>query len=96
MPTFLKVKDTRSLKYNSDRFVTISLYFFAKNSIGQTIYICKKSELHLIDSFKANILIDNYILGLEQILIDIVDKIVFVASCKININIDTKQKCQLI
>lgn len=49
-----------------------------------------------MDGFRANMFIQNNIIGFEQISINITKKIALMASCKVFISISIRQRLQLI
>lgn len=94
MASLLQVRGIGSFQHDSDEYVTIPLYFLRKDKDGQTVYASMERELHLVDGLKANMLVENNILGPKQFSINIAGRSAFIASCKVYLNIDAKQRGQ--
>lgn len=90
----LKVRGIGSAKYNFDEFISVLLYFLGRNKSKQLVYVRVDRELYLVDGLKANMLIGNNIIGPERISIDIAEKIALVASCRVCIPINARQRLQ--
>lgn len=92
MATSLKVGDISFIKHDFDKFVSIFLYFLGKDKGKQLVHMQISQELYLKNGFRANMLIENNIIGFEQIFIDITKKTTLVASYRICILISIKQR----
>lgn len=88
----LKVRGIDSAKHNSNEFVSVSLYFLGRDKSKQLVYARINRKLHFVDSLRANILIENDIIGSEQISIDIAERTALVASCRVCIPISAGQR----
>ncbi|KAL8794913.1 MAG: hypothetical protein Q9182_007582 [Xanthomendoza sp. 2 TL-2023] len=60
------------------------------------VLACIKREVDIVDNLRANMLIGNYIIGPEQIVIDIAGKTAHIGSCNINIKVDPRQRGQFV
>lgn len=96
MTTLLKVWRIRSSKHKTDKYVAVFLYFIGNKDGESLTYVCIHRELHLVDSFWANILVRNNLLGPERISIDIANKKAHIGSCSIIIFLDAKQKSSFV
>ena len=94
MTVLLKVKEIGSVKNDTNEFVSIPLYFLGRDKSKQLVYAQIDQELHLVDDFRANMLIGNDIIGLEQISINIAERTALVASCGVCISINARQRLQ--
>lgn len=64
--TFLKVRGIEASKYESIQFVELSLFLLGENNKGQKVYVFVRCELHLVKDLRANVLVGNNILVLEN------------------------------
>lgn len=96
MAILLKVRGINSANHDSNEFISISLYFLDRNKSKQLVYIQIEWELHLVDRFRAIMLIQNNIIGSKWISIDIAKKTALVASYKVCIPISARQRLQLL
>ncbi len=90
--TPFKVREIGSSKYETDEYIALSLYLLGQTPNGELAYACIWRELHLVDSFAANMLVVIHIIGLESIIINLWEKTIYVSSCAIILKIDTKQR----
>lgn len=91
MTIFLRIRDIESTIHETAKYVRISVYFSDKRDDKQ-IMTCITRKIHLIDELKANILIDNDFLKLENFIINIKNRTAMISSCKIEIDLSIKQK----
>lgn len=69
------------------------LFYFLKTIKSDSLaYTCIWQELYFLNSFRANILIDNNLLGLKNMTINIVLKSAYIGDCKITILLNVRQK----
>jgi hypothetical protein len=95
MITFLNVRDLEINKHETFEYIIASIYFAEKIIQKKLIREVIRREVHLIDDFKVNMLIENDILDLEDIFINDVNNKVIIASCQhmiISIEIRTLTK----
>lgn len=92
MSILLKVRGIRALDYKSRKFATLSLYFLSKNSTEQLIYACLIYKIYLVKDLRANLLIRNNIISLEESIIDVKGKSALIESYKVTVSINAKQK----
>jgi hypothetical protein len=85
--TFLIVREIKANVHEIKKYVNFSIYLSSKNDFIKLIEIHR--ELHLIESLKANMLINNDILELEDIIINVQKKNVIIRSCE-NLTIEMK------
>lgn len=92
MSTFLNVGEIQTSKHKSAQFATLSLYFSDKNKIGHQVYASTKCKLYLLIGFRANIMVGNNILFLEDFVININKNCAFTESCGATIPINVRQR----
>lgn len=80
MITSLRFRGIKVFTYETDKFVSISLYFPDTNAIAQPVYIQIHWELLLVERLEANLLISNNILVTENIVVDLATRIVMILS----------------
>lgn len=66
-----KVREIEVFKHKSEEFATLSLYFPRKNDIEQLAYISLTYKIYLVKDLRANLLIGNDIISLENFFINI-------------------------
>lgn len=88
----LKVRGIRALDHKSREFATLSLYFSSKNSIKQLIYAFLIYKIYLVKDLRANLLIRNDIISLEEFIIDVKRKSALIKSYKVTVSINAKQR----
>lgn len=83
----LKVREIKSSKYESNEYVSMSLYFPRIELRNRSIYahICQK--LYLVKDLKANLLVGNNILATERVIIDLANKTTIISSYQVTISI---------
>lgn len=86
----LKVKGIGLSKYETDEYISISLYMIRKKDDDLETYTYAQRKLYWMDGFKANVLIGNNIIGPESIFINISHKFTYISSYKIKIFIQAK------
>lgn len=83
MAVFSKVRSIKSSKHESDKFLSMPIYFLRIDKQKQLVYTCIYYNMHLVDGLKANMLIRNNIIMLKGIMIDLANFIVIISSCNI-------------
>lgn len=96
MSTLLKVRGIGVSKYKSAKFTALSSYFLGKNDAEELVYTALNCNIQLVKEFQVNLLIGNYILSQERVVIDIGRRSPFIGSCKIRITINAKQQGQFL
>lgn len=81
MATLLKVRNIGSLKYESNEFVSISLYFSGIDLTNCPVYVHIHKKLYIVKKLKANLLVSNNILVIERVIIDLANKSAMISSC---------------
>ena len=82
MVSLLKVRGVGSNRHLTDKFMFIPVYVpGTKDSVS--ILICFKREFYIVDELRANILINNNIIGLKLINIRILDRLAYIGSYNI-------------
>lgn len=81
MSTSLKVKRIRALRYKSEEFAALFLYFPEKDGVGKLVYALLRCEIHLVEGLRANLLIKNDIMLSENFVINIKKKTTLIGSC---------------
>lgn len=79
----LKLRSIRTSKHESDKFVSMSIYFLEVDKHKQLVYTYIYCKMYLVDSLKANILVENNIIVLEGIMIDLANFTIFITSYNI-------------
>ena len=80
MATLLKVRDIGTLRHESNKFVSMSLYFPDINSTNCPTYAHIYRKLYLVDGLKANFLISNNILAIERGVMNLANKSAMISS----------------
>lgn len=75
MSTLLKVKRIKVLKHKSEKFAAFFLCFWETNNTGKLVYTFLRCEIHLVESLKVNLLIENNIILSENFIINIKKKL---------------------
>ena len=93
----LKVRGVGANRHETDKFVVIPIYFPGKKIDGGTEVLAKvQRELHIVDELRAHMLVGNDIIGPERIVVDIANKSATISSCGVKIDIEPKQRGQMI
>lgn len=92
MSTPLKVRRIEISKHESAQFAEVSFFFPKKSNERQKVYTSIRSELYLVESLKANILIDNDILALESFVLNVALGHALVRSCGVKIAVGARQR----
>lgn len=87
MFTLLKIRGIRALKHEFAQFGELFLFFSGENNKGQKVYAFFKCKLYLVKGFRANMLIDNNILALENFVLNIRLGYTVMGSCGVKITI---------
>lgn len=87
IPVPFKVKGIGAFKYKSDEFFFTIFYILGFDWGGSEVYIYIKSELHLVEDLKPNILIGNNILYIKYFLINFTNLSTHILECKVSIEI---------
>lgn len=69
--TPLKVGNIGASKHNFSKFAALSLNFLYRNNVRDLVYVSLQSEIHLVESLWANLLIDNKIMSFKTIVINL-------------------------
>lgn len=88
----MKVRRIEASKHKSAQFANLFFSLLEENNRGQKVYASFKYELHLVEGFRANILIENNILAPKSFLFNVKLDHVVVKSYEVKINIRTRQK----
>lgn len=94
MSTLLNVRVIETLKHKSAQFATFCLYFPSDDQARQQVYASIKYKLHLVDGFRANILVGNDILSPKGFAININKNCALIISCGVTILINARQRGQ--
>lgn len=94
--TLLRIRGIGATQHESNEFVCTPIYFLGKDVRQQQVYASINRELHLVDGWKANVLIGNDIVGPEAIAINVNTKTKCISSCNVTIAIAVKQRRQFI
>lgn len=88
----LKVWNIGTSKHKIDKYILEPFYLPAKSNNNKQIMACICQKLYIIDNLKANLLIKNNIISIEDIKIDIGNKKAYMFGCKATISIIARQK----
>lgn len=80
MTTFLNVRDLRINKHQISKYF-IAIIYFTEKCEKKSVRKLIRREMHFVKNLKANMLIENDILDLENICIDDVNDKVTISSC---------------
>lgn len=84
----LKVKGIDVSRLKSKEFVLTAFYILGLNRKGSEVYACIKCKLHLVEDFKANMLIGNNILYIEGFTINLASVSAHILRCGVIIVIN--------
>jgi hypothetical protein len=87
MTSFLTIRDIESNIHEIKKYVNFSIYLLIKDDSNKMTKIHRK--MHLIESLKANMLIDNDILESKEFIINVQEKKTIIRNCQ-NLIIDVK------
>ena len=90
MSTPLKVRGIGASKHESSEFAALSLYFPGKNGVGDLVYVALQCEIHLVEDFRANLLIGNDIMSPKAKAIDFGKKTALIGACGVTIDVNAK------
>ena len=86
MIIFILIRDLDVDKHMTIEYVILFIYFLdQKNDVTIRIKIIKK--MHLIDSFKINILLNNNVIDSKKIDVNILNKLIYIDNCEIIVNL---------
>lgn len=96
MATSLKVRGIGTSKHETDKYVLELLYFPAIGNKGQRMIVCIYCELHIVDNLRANIFIENNIIGVKGMMINIAKEKAYISDCKAIVPITAKHCGQFV
>ena len=96
MATLLKVRGIRFSKYESDEFISISLYFPDFDSTNRPAYTNIHRKLHIVERLKANLLVGNNILATERVIINLANKSAMISSSQLTIFIAARPRGHMV
>lgn len=67
-------------------------YFPSKNNVGELVYTLLQYKIYSVKGLQANVLIDNYIISLEAIVINVGKKNALIKACGMTIKVNTKER----
>ena len=70
------------------------IYFLGVDKHKQPVYACIYREMYLVDSLKANMLVENDIIAPKSIMIHLANSTAFITSCNVRIAITAGQQGQ--
>ena len=69
-------------KYKTSEYVTVLIYLLGLSSDGEEkVLVYIRRELYLVNDLRAKILISNDILGPKKVVINIIERNVYISSC---------------
>ena len=92
--TSVIVRGLGAHKYNTNKYVLVTIYFLGKNFSGKLVRTNFRREVYLIDNFKTNMLLKIDIIKFEQIDVLISFIIVYINSCDVTMPICLKIKAE--
>lgn len=90
MPVLLKVRGIGISKNELKMFSLAILYFPSFDQLKVEIYICIRYKLQLIHRLKANMIINNDVLGIENFLINLGTSLAHICSWSVDVHISIK------
>ena len=96
MSTPLKVRGIGTSKYKSAQFAEVALFLPGESNKGQKVYASIRCELHLVKSFRANILIGNNILASKSFVLNVTLGHALMGSCGVKIAVRVRQRGQFL
>ena len=87
MTLSLKVREVDFIKHEIIEYVIINLYFSKTNFQRNKILIYFRKEIYIINDFRIKLLINNNIINFKNIIVDVINKSVFIKNYKIKIEI---------
>lgn len=92
MFTPLKVRGRGILKHTSTQFAEVSFFFLGESNKGQKVYASINCKLHLVEAFRANILISNDIFVPKRFVFNVGIGYALVGSCGVKISIKARKR----
>ena len=92
----LKVRGIGASKHKSSEFAALSLYFLAKNAVGDLVYAALWYEIHLVEGLRANFLVGNNIMSPKAIVINLGKKTAIIGTCGVSIDVNASQRGQFL
>ena len=89
MITFLKIRDLNTHRHESAEYVICDIHL-KKEKNDKSITSILRREVHLINNFKANMLIDNDVIESKEIIINSIKKQTFITSTNATISIEVR------
>lgn len=88
--TLLKVKSIKTLRHESNKFVSMSLYFLGIDSTNRPAYAHIHRKLYLVNGFNAHLLVGNNILTRKRVVINLTNKSALISSYQVTISVTAK------
>ena len=92
MTIFFRIRDIEAITHEISEYVRISILFSKTTKSEKRVLTQITREIHLIDEFKANLLIENDFLDFKDFTIDISNKKTSITSCDVDIDLSIKQR----
>ena len=93
--TLITISDLDAQKHSIDKYAIAFMYFSNVDEKKHLVKTLITKEIHLIDDFKANILIENDVLKSELIDVSIFKKSIYIESCDVTIFIRIQTKARV-
>lgn len=96
MPIYLKIRDIGASKHKSEDFALTTIYIPSIDKKSHEVYASINCKLHLVDRLKANMLVDNDMLCIEEFTINLAISSALIRSCVVKININVRQHSEFL
>ena len=92
----LTIRDLSTRQHKTNEYVMISIFIIDINVVDEIARATFRREIHVIDDFKTNILIDNNIMSSKSIFVDSKKHTTYIVSCKIIVLVKVKNSNAII
>lgn len=96
MTTKITIRDIDFEKHRTKKYVISFIFFREKNSAKREIRLCIRKKIHLMNDFKANILIETDVFISEKFILNFEKKIVIIKNCVVTVSIIAKRHFKFI
>jgi len=84
------MRNLDTLKHLSNKYVIVFIYFSNKDKNENFVIAKITREVYLVENLKINILIKNNLIDFEKIVINIIDKLIFINNCNVIVFLKVK------
>ena len=86
----LTVRDLSTRQHKTNEYVMILIFMIDINVVDEIVRAIFRREIHVVDDFKTNILIDNDIMSSKDIFVDSEKHTIHIESCKVIVSMKVK------